>query len=167
MQISIIVAVSVNNCIGKDNKLLWQLPVDMAFFKEKTLNHCVLMGSNTYRSIPSKFRPLPKRTNIVLSRKGLDENLEDLHVVTSLSDGINKAKLLNEKELFIIGGAEIYRQSIDRADTIYLTRVHVQLEGDAFFPELDLKKWTLFSTKTILKDEKNEYDCTFEIWNKN
>ena len=164
MQISIIVAVSENNCIGKDNKLLWQLPVDMAFFKEKTLNHCVLMGSNTYRSIPSKFRPLPNRVNIVLTRKGIDEQKDNLYIVSSLAAGIEKAESIREEELFIIGGAEIYHQSIDKANKIYLTRVHIQLEGDAYFPTLDTNKWKLISTKTISKDEKNEYDCTFETW---
>ena len=166
MQISIIVAVSENNCIGKENKLLWQLPVDMAFFKEKTTSHCVLMGSNTYRSIPTKFRPLPNRVNIVLTRKGLDEHKDNLYIVSSLTAGIDKAKSISEEELFIIGGADIYKQSIDLSDRLYLTRVHAQIEGDAYFPSLDLNQWTLITTKTVSKDEKNEYDCTFETWEK-
>ena len=139
MVISIIVAVSKNHVIGDGNKLLWNLPVDMAFFKATTQGGIVMMGRNTYLSIPEKFRPLPNRFNIVISKnekfiKSITElNLPNLVALDSIEVAINLAKSKNSKELFIIGGASIYKQTMKDVQKIYLTKVDCELVGDATF----------------------------------
>ena len=160
MIVSIIAAVAENNVIGKDNDLIWRLPDDMAFFKEKTASHCVLMGRRNFHSIPERFRPLPRRSNIVVSRSRYEDG-ENLYFVTSIEEGIDKARQLGEEELFIIGGGEIYRQSMPLADKIYLTRVHGEFEGDTFFPELKLDQWTELNRRFHDTDEKHAYAMTF------
>src|ERR1035437_7885391 len=107
--ISIIVAVAENNVIGKDNSLIWHLPADMKYFKEKTSGHCVITGRKNYESIPAKFRPLPNRTNIVITRQANFKAL-GATVVSSIEEAIEKAKQRGDTEIFIIGGAEIYKQ---------------------------------------------------------
>ena len=106
--LSIIVAVANNNIIGKDNSLIWKLPADMAYFKEKTSGHCVITGRKNFESIPEKFRPLPNRTNIIMSKK--DYFYPDTITVHSVDEAVSHAKYLNEKEIFVIGGSEIYKQ---------------------------------------------------------
>jgi dihydrofolate reductase len=154
--ISLIVAIGDNNVIGKDNKLIWHLPADMKFFKEKTTGHCIITGRKNYESIPEKFRPLPNRTNIVITRNK-DYKAPGAVVVNSLEAAIEKAKETGDDEIFIIGGAEIFNQSLEIADRIYLTEIYHSFEGDVFFPPIDKKKW-----KETLKvrgpvDEKNKY----------
>jgi len=162
MKVSIIVAVAENNAIGKNNDLLWHLPADMKHFKQLTTGHHILTGRKNYESIPEKFRPLPNRTNIVITRNA-NLTLKDCHVFSSISEGIELAKNNGEEELFIIGGGEIYKQSLEQnlVDKIYLTLVHQSFEADTFFPEIPKEKWIKKSEHFMAKDEKNAFDCTF------
>ncbi len=163
--ISIIVAVAENNVIGKDNTLIWHLSADMKYFKEKTSRHCIITGRKNYESIPEKFRPLPNRTNIVISRQK-DYNAPGAIVVSSIEDAITKAKETDDSEIFIIGGAEIYRQSIHLADKLYITQIHNKFDGDAFFPEIDASKWKKTSETKGIVDEKNTYKHDFLVFEK-
>jgi len=156
MTISIIVAVSENNVIGKNNDLPWHLPADMKFFKETTMGHCVVMGRKNYESIPDKYRPLEGRTNIVVTRQK-DFKAEGTVISHSIGDAIQIARDKNETECFIIGGGEIFSQSIKLCDRIYLTRIHNYFEGDVHFPELDSSHWKEISRKDVPADEKNKY----------
>ena len=162
MKTSIIVAVAENNAIGKNNDLLWHLPADMKHFKQLTTGHHILTGRKNYESIPEKFRPLPNRTNIVITRN-TSLILKDCFVFGSIKEGIELARNNGEEELFIIGGGEIYKQSLEQnlVDKIYLTRVHASFDADTFFPELAETQWKKESEIFISKDEKNPFDCTF------
>lgn len=160
MKINIIVAYASNHAIGKDNALLWHLADDMAFFKQQTSGHTVVMGKNTYLSLPKKFRPLPNRLNIVISSQSPLEKHEQLRWYTSLSEALNDLKKTNQ-EVYIIGGGSIYKQALPIADTIYATEVKLTIDGDTFFPEIDSHKWTRTVLHTYSKDHKNEHD--FEI----
>lgn len=154
--ISLIVAVADNNVIGKDNALIWHLPADMKFFREKTTGHCIITGRKNYESIPEKFRPLPNRTNIVITRQP-DYRAPGAVIVGSVEAAIEKAKQSGDNEIFIIGGAEIFRQSLSYADRIYLTMIHHSFEGDVFFPELNMQEWKEMSRVAGPVDEKNKY----------
>jgi len=154
--ISLIVAVGDNNVIGKDNALIWHLPADMKFFKEKTTGHCIITGRKNYESIPEKFRPLPNRTNIVITRQN-DYNAPGAIVVGSVDAALEKARQTGDEEIFIIGGAEIFRQSLPFADRIYLTVIHHSFEGDVFFPEIDPREWRETARIKGPLDEKNKY----------
>jgi len=162
MKINIIVSVSENWVIGKDNKLLWKLSSDLKKFKELTLNKTIIMGDNTFYSLPKGA--LPNRTNIVLT---LDKEFNENNTIPafSIEDALNKAKMYDD-EVFIIGGGYVYKQFLDIADTVYLTVVHTIIDGDTTFPELD-NKWICVSEEFKSKDEKNEYDHTYKIYNKN
>lgn len=165
MIISLIVAKAANNVIGKDNRLIWRMPADMKYFKEMTENHCVITGRKNYESIPEKFRPLPKRTNIVVTRQ--DNYLAPgAMVVKSIAAGIEKAKSLNETELFVIGGGDIYKQALQFADKLYITEIHHTYEGDTFFPEVDLKVWKETSRIDCKADDKNPHDYSFCVLEK-
>jgi dihydrofolate reductase len=160
VKITLIVAAAENNAIGKDNRLIWRLPDDMKFFKEKTTGHCVVTGRKNYESIPENFRPLPDRTNIVVTRqKGYEA--PGAIVVNTLEDAIAQAISLGETELFIIGGGEIYRQSLSLANTVWLTRVHHTFEADTFFPTLDPLFWQETEREEHAADEKHVYGFTF------
>jgi len=154
--ISLIVAVGDNNVIGKDNALIWHLPADMKFFKEKTTGHCIITGRKNYESIPEKFRPLPNRTNIVITRQS-DYAAPGAIVVNSVEAALEKAKATGDEEIFIIGGAEIFKQSLSYADKIYLTVIHHSFEGDVFFPEIDKNEWKETDRIQGPVDEKNKY----------
>lgn len=164
MILSIIVAVSENNVIGKDNTLIWHLPADMKFFKEKTTGHAIITGRKNYESIPEKFRPLPNRTNIVITRQK-DYNAPGAVVVTSIE---NALKYVTEnhgnEEVFLIGGADIYKQMLYACNRIYLTRIHHSFEGDAFFGPLNENEWKLVSSEDHKADEKNIYDFAIQVW---
>ncbi len=158
MKISSIVAVSNNNVIGVDNDLPWHLPADLKHFKTTTSGHCILMGRKSYDSIG---RPLPKRTNIVVTRNK-EFYHSGLEIVHSISDGILAAQNTGVEELFIIGGSNIYEQTIELWDRLFLTKVDTYIDnGTAFFPELDMTKWVLTSEVKHLADEKNPYNYTF------
>lgn len=163
MSISLIVAAGSNNAIGKDNTLIWHMPADMKFFKEKTTGHCIITGRKNYESIPLKFRPLPNRTNIVITRQR-DYNAPGAIVVDSIDTAIKKAQTIANDEIFIIGGADVFKQSMNLADTIYLTRIHHAFEADVFFPELDMNIWKEVSSVAGVRDEKNPYDFTFLVY---
>ena len=146
-QISIIVAHSRNIAIGKANALLWRLPEDLKRFKKLTTGHPIIMGRKTYQSIN---RPLPDRTNIIVTR---DENLEipGCIIVHSVTGAIEKAKEFDREEIFIIGGAEIYKEILSLVDRLYVTKVDLDVEGDAFFPEYS----NIFTKK--ISEESGEF----------
>jgi dihydrofolate reductase len=158
MKISIIAALASNNVIGKNNDLPWKLPIDMKHFMNTTKGHCVIMGRKNYDSIPKKYMPLPERTNIVLTSQK-DFSAPGYIIVHSFNDAILKAKELNETELFIIGGSDIYKQALDIADNLYLTEIHANIEGDVYFPDLtNIKSKYKEVTRTIYPpDKKHQY----------
>lgn len=163
MIISLIVAVSENNVIGKNNALPWHLPADMKHFRDTTMGHCVIMGRKNYDSIPLKYRPLEGRTNIVVTRQK-DFKAEGCIVVNSLEDALKEAMNKNETEVFIIGGADIYRQTINIADKIYYTKIHHSFDGDAFFPKMDSNRWKLTMQTDMKPDEKNKFPFSFCVY---
>ena len=167
MRVSIIVAACENNVIGKDNDLIWNLPIDMNFFKEKTKNHHVIMGRKNFESIPHKYRPLPNRTNIIITRNR-NYIAQDCLVVDSIKKAIEIAKKNNDKEPFIIGGGEIYKLALqeDLVDRIYLTRIHHKFDGDTFFPELH-QNWKEINRIKHEADAKHRYSFSFLIFEKN
>jgi len=158
--ISLIVAASTNNAIGKNNQLLWHLPKDLKFFKNTTWAMVVIMGRKTFESVN---KPLPGRLNIVVTTNTAWK-AEGVKVATNLAEAIALAKGESFKEIFIIGGGEIYKQAMPLADKIYLTRVHVELDGDTFFPVIDEREWELISKEDFEKDDKHAYDFSFQTW---
>lgn len=152
--ISIIVAVADNNIIGGSNKLLWHLSADLKRFKALTLGHPVIMGRKTYESIG---KPLPGRENIIITRNH-DFKAPGIIVVRSLEEAL---KMYSGIDVFIIGGAEIYAQSMALADRIYLTRIYLAFEGDAFFPMIDEGEWKIDNSEMHEPDEKNPYRFEF------
>jgi dihydrofolate reductase len=163
MIISLIVAASTNNVIGKDNRLLWHLPNDMKFFKNTTWGMPVLMGRKTFDAL--KGEPLPGRFNFVITRnKDWDPRRDNVTVVDSLSAAIGEAERTDCKEGFVIGGGEIYAASMPTADRIYMTRVHTVVEGDAYFPVIDEGRWTMVSNRDFPADEKHAYAYSFQVW---
>ncbi len=164
---SLIVAVAKNYAIGKDNNLLWHLPNDMKYFKEKTLDHHIITGRKNYISIPERFRPLVNRTNIVLSRN-TSFTEEGCIVKHSLEAAIAYAKDAGETELFIIGGGEIYKEALESnlIDKMYITHVDSDYEGDTFFPEVDKTVWNKQFELSIAEDEKHAHPFSFAVYNK-
>jgi dihydrofolate reductase len=158
-QISIIVAIASNHAIGKDNDLLWHISKDLQRFKRLTENHTIVMGKNTYFSLPR--RPLPKRTNLVITDVA-GEQINDCLMAYSIEDAI--AKMKKGEENFIIGGGSIYKQFLPLADKLYITRVHQDFEGDVFFPEIKPEEWDLLSAENITDDPQNDFSYTFEIY---
>lgn len=138
MNISLIAAISENSCIGKNGELPWHIPEDLAHFKELTLNHSVIMGRKTWESLPERFRPLPNRTNIVITRQANYVVPSGVLVYGSLSEMLQHHQ---HDELFIIGGAEIYAQSLPLGQKLYITHVHQTVDGDTFFPLIDPSRW--------------------------
>ena len=161
MKVSLIVAVSENGVIGKDNDLIWHLPNDMRFFKETTMGHHVIMGRKNFESIPHKYRPLPNRTNVVITRQ-TDYAAEGCVVVNSVEEALEVAKNNNDNEAFIIGGGQIYKLALEAnlIDKIYLTKVHHSFDGDTFFPELN-SDWKEINKIENKADEKHSYDYDF------
>jgi dihydrofolate reductase len=161
MKVSIIVAKSNNNCIGKQNKLPWHLKNDLKYFKKITTGNVIIMGRNTFESIG---KPLPNRANIVLS-KDANYNPTGVVVRNSIDDALAYAKRWLQDEVFIIGGDTIYKQTLAMANKLYVTQVDADIQdGDAFFPEIDNKKWDLHSAELHTKDEHNDYNHSFEIY---
>jgi dihydrofolate reductase len=162
MIISLVVAASTNNAIGKNNQLLWTLPNDMRFFKNITWAMPVAMGRVTFLALNSQ--PLNGRINIVITRRK-NFSAKGVVVVNKIDDAIFFADQNDYKELMIIGGGEIYKAIMSKADRIYLTRVHATFEdADTFFPDIDESKWKLTSNRDFFKDEKHAYDYSFQIW---
>lgn len=162
MIISFVVAASENNVIGKDNKLLWHLPNDMAFFKNTTWGMPVIMGRKTYESLG---KPLKGRTNIIITRdNNYNAGSKDAVVVKSFDEALSAAAATDAKESYVLGGGEIFAMTMDLAHRIYLTRVHAVLDGDTFFPVFDSSAWQLKRSQHFEKDAKHAYPYTFEIW---
>ena len=153
--ITLIAAVAENNALGKDNQLLWHLPDDFKRFKERTSNHFIIMGRKTFESFP---KPLPNRTHVIITRQKYNAP-EGCIVVDSLEKAI--AVCPKNEETFIIGGGEIYKQSIGLADKLDITKVHHIFEADTFFPEIDLNEWDLTYSELHGKDEKHAFSFSF------
>jgi dihydrofolate reductase len=161
MIISFVVAAADNNSIGKNNQLLWCLPNDMRFFKNVTWGMVVIMGRKTFESLG---KPLKGRKNIVITRQG-DWKADGVVTAENLDDALTSAKAMDVKEVFVIGGGEIYKLALPRANRIYLTRVHASPEGaDAFFPAFTDTEWELVSNKDYAIDEKHIYAYSFQVW---
>jgi dihydrofolate reductase len=159
-RISIIAAMAENRVIGVNNTLPWRLPADLRHFRQLTTGHHVIMGRRNYESIG---RPLPERTNIVVTRNR-DYRAPGCEVRQSLEEALRDAG--DDPEVFVIGGAEIYRQALDKADRIYLTLVHADVPGDTFFPEFDARDWNEISRARHEADEKNPYACSFVTYDR-
>ena len=163
MKVALIVAMDLERGIGKNNDLMWHLPADMKFFKETTTNHAVVMGRKNYESIPEKYRPLPNRENVVLTRNE-SYVAPNCLVFNSLEDCISYYSTKNEeKTVFIIGGGEIYKMALEASiiDEMFITHVDKKYDADTFFPAINSTIWKSESLLTFEKDEKNE--ASFEI----
>jgi dihydrofolate reductase len=160
MNITLVVAASQNNAIGKDNQLLWHLPKDMRFFKNTTWALPILMGRKTFESMGSKL--LPGRLNIILTKQqGL--KIEGAEVVNTMEQAISIASKGDYKELMVIGGGQIYEMALPIANKVWLTRVHTTIEGDTFFPVLG-SEWIHQIFESHHADEKHAFDFDFECW---
>jgi len=162
MTISLIVAAAENNSIGKDNRLLWHLPNDLKFFKNMTWGMPVIMGRKTFESVN---KPLPGRFNIVITGQA-GWSAPSVIAVASMEAALQAARDTNCKEVFIIGGGEIYKQTMAMAEHVYLTRVHENFEGDTFFPALDSEQWQLVSEHKFIADDKHAFAYSFQTWDK-
>ena len=160
--ITIIAAIAKNNALGKDNDLIWHLPADLKRFKKVTSGHHILMGRNTFESIG---KPLPNRTTIIITRN--KEYFKDgCLIANSIEEAIELVE--NKDEIFIIGGAQIYKETIEKnlADRLDITLVHHEFEADVFFPEIDLTIWEEASRENFIADEKNKFDFSFVSYTK-
>ena len=157
--ITIIAAAGENNELGKDNQIIWHLPDDFKRFKTITSGHYIIMGRKTFESFP---KPLPNRTHIIITRNKNYSAPDGCFVVDSIENAISICP--KNETIFIIGGGEIYKQSINMANCIELTRVHNTFDADAFFPTIDLTKWELVSSEFHDKDEKHDFSFTFETY---
>ena len=155
--ITIIAAIANNNALGKDNDLIWHLPADLKRFKKVTSGHHILMGRNTFESIG---KPLPNRTSVIITRKN-DYFKDGCMVANSIEEAIELSK--EDSEIFIIGGAQIYKQAIESnlVDKLDITLVHHEFEADVFFPEIDMNIWKEGLREDFIADEKNKYDYSF------
>ena len=165
MKISMIAAVASNRVIGKDNDLAWHLPDDMKYFMNTTKNHCVIMGRRNFESIPKKFRPLPHRTNIIITRQK-NYRQEDCIICHSMQEAIDYCKALGEQEAFIIGGGQIYEVGLPMADVLYITEVNAEVEGDTYFPEFNMAEWQEVSRIHHEADQKHTFDFDFVIYDR-
>lgn len=158
--ISLIVAMTENRVIGRDGDMPWHVSRDLRRFKRLTMGHHIVMGRKTYESIG---KPLPGRTTVVLSRSA-SIDAEDVHVVGSLQEALEVADA--DQEVFVTGGETVFDTALGLADRLYLTRLHVTLEGDTFFPEVDWSQWELVEETFHAADEKNDYDLTFQTYHR-
>ncbi|MCW9699684.1 type 3 dihydrofolate reductase [Avibacterium sp. 20-129] len=156
MTLSLIVAMTKNNVIGKNNQMPWHLPADLAWFRQNTQGKPVIMGRKTFESIG---RPLPKRTNIVLSRSPFEYD-----GVIWKSDFTSAMDFVNEfPEIMLIGGGELFKQYLPHADKLYLTEIQAEIDGDTFFPQINWADWQIEFEQYRPADENNSYDCRFLI----
>ncbi len=159
MIISAIVATAKNNVIGKDNNIPWYLPADLKYFKKTTLGHHIIMGRKSFVSIG---KPLPKRTNIIITR-------DPFYIATgcivthSIEEALHIAKENGEEEAFIIGGGQIYQQAFPLLDKIYLTEVDAEVEGEIYFPKINEDEWKEIKKEAHVPDEKNEHAYVFRV----
>ena len=154
--INIVVAKASNNVIGAKNDLIWHLPNDLKHFKSITSGHPIIMGRKTFESLG---RPLPNRTNIVVTRDQ-NWNAEGIEIASSLPKAIEAAKKIDD-DIYIIGGGNIYKQAMELADVLYITEVHHEFDGDTYFPEIDLDDWEEVERENCTKDEKHPYAYSF------
>lgn len=159
MSISMIAAMDINRTIGINNQLPWRLPADLAYFKKITMGHTVLMGRKTHESIG---KPLPGRKNVVLTANR-SYSSEGCIIIHSVEDAL---KLAAEEEVFVVGGAELYRLFLPYADRLYITVLEHEFAGDAFFPEIDPSVWNVVSVQPGITDDKNPYKYSFRIYEK-
>ncbi|WP_026562615.1 dihydrofolate reductase [Bacillus sp. J37] len=159
--ISLIVAMDKHRLIGRDNQLPWHLPQDLAYFKKVTMNHKIIMGRKTFESIG---RPLPGRENIIITRDSTysQEGCTILHSI----DEILKLSSRSNEELFVIGGAEIFKEILSVSDRLYITEIDDVFEGDTYFPDRKETEWKKISIEKGTKDEKNPYDFEFVVYEK-
>ncbi|WP_245906972.1 dihydrofolate reductase [Reichenbachiella versicolor] len=164
MKIALIAAMSQNRVIGINNDLPWNLPDDMKYFMETTKGRTVIMGRKNYESIPEKFRPLPARTNVVVTRQD-DYYAPGCKVVPSMEEAVEYAREIEENLLFIIGGGQIYQQGLSLADEIYLTEIDTQIEnGEVFFPEFQHEAWEEISRIHHPIDARHIYSFDYVIY---
>ena len=154
--IAIVVAAAENNVIGKDNGLIWHLPADLRHFKQITMGHPILMGRKTYESIG---KPLPGRTSVLVTTQA-DYKAEGCIVAHNVQEALEQANRLDQ-DVYIIGGANLYEQTLPLTDTVYLTRVHHAFDGDAYFPELKEAEWEVTAQEHHEPDEKHKYSYSF------
>jgi dihydrofolate reductase len=154
MTVSIVVAIAENYAIGKNNQLLWHMPADLKHFKNITSGHTVIMGRKTYDSVG---KPLPNRRNIIVTRQ--DIKIEGCEVVKSIEDAL--ALCASEDEVFIVGGAEIYKLAMSKTDRIYLTIIHHSFDADTLFPEIDYMEWKETAREDHQPDERNKFPYSF------
>ena len=162
MILSLLVAADEQNVIGKNNTLPWHLPNDLRYFKNLTWGMPILMGRKTFDSIG---KPLQGRKSIVITRNR-DWHPGGVDVVHSVEEAIDKARSFHVKEIFVIGGAEIFTSSFPQADRIYLTRIHHRFDGDVFFPEIPADQWVRVQERNCSADEKNSWAHSFQVWEK-
>jgi len=155
--ITIIAAIAKNNALGKDNDLIWHLPADLKRFKKVTTGHHILMGRNTFESIG---KPLPNRTSVIITRNN-DYFIDGCLTANSVENAIEIAK--SDEEVFVIGGAQVYKYAMDNnlVDKLDITIVHENFEADVFFPEIDTTVWKQVFRKDFKADEKNKHDYSF------
>lgn len=165
MIVSAIAALSKNRVIGKNNDLPWRLPDDMKFFMETTKGHHVIMGRKNYDSLHDKFKPLPNRTNIVITRQK-DFKAPGCIVLNAVEPGLEIAQKNSEEECFIIGGAEIYKLAMPHTTRLYLTEIDAHIEGDTYFPDFKKEDWKEISRKHHPADERHKYAFDFVIYDK-
>ena len=163
--ISHVVALSNNRVIGKDNDLPWNLKTDLKHFREYTTNKILIMGRKTFESIG---RPLPNRTNIIVSKT--IQSVAGAEVFSDLNSALNKAKenceTFDKNEIVIIGGGFLFNDTLDIVNKLVLTRVDCEIDGDIFYPEIDLLNWNKISSEKYLKDNENEFDFVVEVFTK-
>jgi len=163
MKISLIAALARNRVIGKNNDLPWHLPDDMKYFMTTTQGHYCIMGRKNYDSIPAKFKPLPNRTNIVVTHQR-DFQAPGCTVVNSIEAALQLAREGGEQEAFVIGGAEIYRASLAVADLLYLTEIQAEIPGDVQFPVFDKQAWREISRQHHPADQRHAYAFDFVVY---
>lgn len=159
-EISIIAAVADNFAIGKANDLPWYLPADLKHFRQLTTGHAVVMGKRTFESLPKG--PLPNRKNIVLTSIMSEGVNEGYFEADSLEDAVYLCE--HEEKVFIIGGATVYKQSINKVNTMYITWIHKSFTADTYFPEIDLNEWTEVSREDHDADEQNQFPYSFVVY---
>jgi dihydrofolate reductase len=161
MALKIIAALSENHVIGNGGNIPWKLSDDMSWFRRQTGIDPVVMGRKTYESLPERFRPLPRRENIILTRR---PKRFEMIAVTALDDFQKVLGRARRETLWAMGGAEIYKLALPHASEMYLTRVEITIVGDAFFPMWNDKEWSLVSIEHRMRDEQNEHNFTWEVW---
>jgi dihydrofolate reductase len=163
MKISLVAAVAKNGVIGKNNDLPWHLPDDMKFFMETTRNHYVILGRKNYESLPKKYKPLPNRINIIVTRQK-DFEAPGCMVVNTIKQAMAVARDNGEQEAMVIGGSEIYALALPFADRLYITEIDAEVEGDVRFPDYDKDQWEEISRIQHEKDERHKFAFDFVLY---